>query len=51
MDPPVGKLYTFMILTIFAQGSVLDIGLDSENASEYFFKMKMIRCSSHQLIN
>ena len=51
MDPPVGKLYTFMILTIFAQGSVLDIRLDSENASEYFFKMKMIRCISHQLIN
>ena len=51
MDPPVDKLYAFMILTIFAQDSVLDIGLDSENVSECFLKMKMIHCSSHHLIN
>ena len=51
MDPPVDKLYAFMILTIFAQDSVLDIGLYSENVSECFLKMKMIRCSSHHLIN
>ena len=51
MEPPVDKLYVFMLLTIFTQSSILDIGVDSENASECFLKIQMIRCSSHQLIN